>query len=139
MSKMELHYNELPCLCSIFSNKRISLQLLAIHRILIHVEESFQHTTEDFSNQIAVYETSIFQRFKFFVNISLFHMSQLKAKFFVMNTCLSDLIDLLKCEHNLDKIIAMSIEMISESHYERLKTDYQRKDNSRYFNFSIFS
>ena len=117
------HNIDEACYCSIFENKNMNLKILAIHRILVQIEDFFMKN-RNFDGLIPLYQDPWINKFTFYVRVSIFHMSQRKSQIFITEDNLNHLIETLKYFCYSDKILFISIEMLSEKLFQHLKSYY---------------
>lgn len=124
------------CNCSVFNEKYINLKILGIHRILIQMEELF-FNYESIDHLFNFYEQNEFltNKLTFCAKISIEHPSQLKNSSIITKGSLKYLLNVLKYLNDPNKMVSISIEMLSEKSYNALKPSYKNGAGARKYLF----
>lgn len=123
------------CSCSIFKSTFMNLKILCIHEFLIQIEKDFMNSG-DFKITTRRYQNSYVNLFKFYVKVTMEHMSQFKEKIFISECNINQLLCIMENYFNLSEIMQIHIEMLSEDMYEKLVKNYT--ENMRSVNYEIF-
>lgn len=114
------------CQCRIFHNKRISLQILAIHELLIDIEEKLHHDG-DFEILERKLSNPLVDKFTFHCYITVDPPGQLQKKLHIITQCtMTSLIEILKNYTGLNYLI--SLEMCDAESYDQLEAEYFEKN-----------
>lgn len=129
------HSFDKECSCVVFKNKKLSLEMLCIHTILVQIESFFlDHGNFDIISDF--YNITCLKQLIFHVRVFVVHMSQHKSSIFVMKCNLHTFFFVLKNYYNLNKVIFFSIEMLDVENYQLLEMQYKLDQN--HINYEIF-
>lgn len=112
------------CQCRIFRNKRISLKILAIHTLLMEIE---QKISQDFEILETTYSNSLVNKFTFHCKIIIEPPGQLQKQLHIITECtIASLLEILKNYIGFNYLI--SLEMCDAATYEQLEADHFEKN-----------
>lgn len=141
------HSCDQKCQCSIVDDKNISLEILCIHKILVHIEESFMDAS-NFQTILGIYQDLSLNHITFYVNVQAQHVSQLKSSGFIAKCNLNRLCHALMWTFDFEKFISISIEMLSVKKYVKILSynnnskfnfpcNFQKKNHYKYCSIKI--
>lgn len=135
----QLHANN--CGCSIFRNKHLSLQLVAIHSIFVDLEDSFNKCEKEKVGSVLMrYEDNILQKYRFEVIVSSMKKESIRCQLNLMNASFSEIISFIKRgDDSTRKQIYVSIQLLNESEYEKFKKRYKDSSKDGLFERNIIS
>ena len=118
------------CKCSVFRNKNISLKILAIHQILVEIEESLLKSRENIDKLKNKYRETPVEKFTFHAKITIETPSTwYRGYTYVFTECsISSLFDVL--EIYLHPYYFYFIEMFDQKTYEVLRLKYIQNPHS---------
>ena len=114
------------CSCAIFRNKNMSLKILAIHQILVEIEEYLLKSRENIEKLKNKYQGTPVEKFTFHAKITIETPSTWYRRYkYVFTECsISSLLDLLEIYSH--PYYFSFIEMIDKEIYEGLRLEYFR-------------